>query len=606
MDLSKFFALGVDPSRILPESYSYSLVLLSYLIAVLGSYTFLQFADRIAELGTSSARFGWLIGGALAMGGGIWAMHFIGMLAYLLPIPVSYDVWVTLLSVVPAILAAGVALHVVARPRVSMRRLLIGGTFMGLGIGTMHYTGMAALQLDALVRYDPGLFATSLVAAVALAVLALQVRSLAGRTRLKKSKELVAALILGLAVAAMHYVAMASTYCFADAGQGPDRFAVDPSVFAFVTAFVASLVLAIAIVAVIFDRRIAAEATMRRDAVDSHKHTSEQLFQAQKMEAVGQLTGGVAHDFNNILMVIMANVDALEEEVSLDPVLLARVKEIAEASERAANLTRQLLAFSRKQPLRPQSTNINDLVVATAKLLGSTLGAQIAIRTDLAAGLWTVGIDRAQLESALINLSINARDAMPKGGRLLIETHNMSLDEEYVALNPEVTVGDYVMLAVSDTGSGISPEVLGKVFEPFFTTKEIGKGTGLGLSMVYGFIKQSKGHVQVYSEVGHGTTIKLYLPRIDAAQEEAAPRQESLMEGKDERILVVEDDAQVRAGVVNQLRSLHYTVSEAPDGAAGFAAFKAALRPYDLLLTDVIMPGPMNGNWRTRWCAIGP
>src|SRR5471032_309695 len=230
------------------------------------------------------------------------------------------------------------------------------------------------------------------------------------------------------------------------------------------------------------------------------------------MEAVGQLTGGIAHDFNNILTVILANADALQEEEDLDPGLVTRLEQIAQAVQRASGLTRQLLAFSRKQPLHPQPTDINKLVATTGRLLRRALGEPIEIDSVFADDLWRVNIDRAQLETALVNLCVNARDAMPEGGRLLIETRNVVLDEDYVACNPDATVGDFAMLAVTDAGTGIPPEVLGKVFEPFFTTKDVGKGTGLGLSMVYGFIKQSKGDIKITSEVGRGTSIKLYLP----------------------------------------------------------------------------------------------
>ena len=333
-----------------------------------------------------------------------------------------------------------------------------------------------------------------------------------------------------------------------------------------------------------------------RDTTE-HDRTEGQLRQAQKMEAVGQLTGGVAHDFNNILMVIMANVDSLEEDEQLvDLRLRNRVGRIAEATQRAADLTRQLLAFSRKQALQPRRTDINELVAATGKLLRRTLGEQVEIRSSLAADLWPAEVDRAQLESALINLSINARDAMPGGGRLLVETRNTTLDEDYVAQTPDVAVGDYVMIAVTDTGKGMTADVLDKVFEPFFTTKESGKGTGLGLSMVYGFVKQSNGHVRIYSEPGRGTTVKLFLPRSDPAGEAVAaqPTRPAMPRGS-ERILVVEDDPQVRAVVVSQLQGLGYAAAEAPDGEAGLAALEAAALPFDLLLTDVIMPGAMNG-----------
>ena len=254
-----------------------------------------------------------------------------------------------------------------------------------------------------------------------------------------------------------------------------------------------------------------------------------------------------------------------------------------------------MLAFSRKQPLSPKRTDINGLVTTTGKLLRRALGEQVEIESALADGLWAVNIDRAQLETALVNLCINARDAMPGGGKLTIETSNVTLDEAFVAHSPDVAAGDYAMLSITDTGTGIPPEMLAKVFEPFFTTKGVGKGTGLGLSMVYGFIKQSNGHIAIDSEVGRGTTFKLYLPRSVGEKEEATVCQPSPLPGGRERILVVEDDAQVRASVVRQLQRLGYTVSQAPDGAVGVAAFEAATQPYDLLLTDVIMPGPLNG-----------
>jgi PAS domain S-box-containing protein len=340
-----------------------------------------------------------------------------------------------------------------------------------------------------------------------------------------------------------------------------------------------------------------------------HDRTEAQLRQSQKMEAVGQLTGGVAHDFNNILMVIMANVDALEEEKKLAPQLGDRIKGIGEATQRAADLTRQLLAFSRKQALRPQRTDINGLVTSTGSLLRRTLGEQIEIESILTEDLWHAEIDRAQLESALINLCINARDAMPDGGRLLIETSNTTLDRDYVAQNPDAAAGDYVMLVVTDTGKGIAADVLDKVFEPFFTTKESGKGTGLGLSMVYGFVRQSRGHIRIYSEVDRGTSVKLYLPRIDAASEAAAAPASPPMARGSERILVAEDDVRVRAVVVHQLKTLGYAVVEASDGLSALAALEADSPPFDLLLTDVIMPGPMNGKALAdevarRWPAV--
>ena len=328
--------------------------------------------------------------------------------------------------------------------------------------------------------------------------------------------------------------------------------------------------------------------------VTDRNSAEAQLRQSQKMEAVGQLTGGIAHDFNNILMVILANADELLEEEELDPAMAERLEQIGAAVLRASELTKQLLAFSRKQALSPKATNLTDLVSSTGKLLQRALGAQIEIEAVLADDLWMVNIDRAQLETALINLAVNARDAMPQGGKLLIETCNITWGERDSNRPAELSPGDYAMLAVTDSGTGMPPETLAKVFEPFFTTKEVGKGTGLGLSMVYGFIKQSNGHITIHSTVGRGTTFKLYLPRQDGTEDVAAPKNPTLPRGT-ERVLVVEDEPQVRTSVVQQLQSLGYIVSQAGDGAAGVAACETASQPFDLLLTDVLMPGTLNG-----------
>ncbi len=343
--------------------------------------------------------------------------------------------------------------------------------------------------------------------------------------------------------------------------------------------------------------------------ITSRKALEAQLSQAQKMEAVGQLTGGVAHDFNNILTIILANADALQQEENFAPALSARVDEIAGAVQRAADLTRQLLAFSRKQPMRPQVTDVNELVAGTAKLLRRALGAQVRIEMALSAGVWPVNVDRSQLETALVNLCLNARDAMPRGGQLTVKTLNVTIGGEAGAVRKVgLDDGEYAVLCVTDSGTGMSPEVLAKVFDPFFTTKEVGKGTGLGLSMVYGFSKQSKGHIEGESAVGRGTSFRLYLPRTrQVAAREARNSKAALPRGS-ERILVVEDEEAVRQGVVEQLKGLGYDVAQAGDAHAGLAAFGMASSPFDLLLTDIVMPGNMNGKGfadevRRRWPA---
>ncbi|MGE3650291.1 MAG: PAS domain S-box protein [Reyranellaceae bacterium] len=318
------------------------------------------------------------------------------------------------------------------------------------------------------------------------------------------------------------------------------------------------------------------------------------LNRTQRLEAIGQLTGGVAHDFNNILMVIIATAEMLADDLAQDPQRLEWVERILGSAERAADLTRQLLAFARRQPLRPRPTQLNDIVVETGRMFGRTLGEHVEIEAKLAEDLWVTSVDRAQFEAALLNLCLNARDAMPDGGTLTVETRNAVLDEEYARSHPGAVSGEYAMLAVSDSGTGIPAALVDRVFEPFFTTKEPGKGTGLGLSMVYGFIQQSDGHVSIYSEEGHGTTIRLYLPRVaDPAEDAVAPAAEAPPGGR-ERVLVVEDDAQVRAIVAGHLRHLGYTVEEAADGQQALARL-AESSPFQLLLSDVVMPGGMNG-----------
>ena len=279
------------------------------------------------------------------------------------------------------------------------------------------------------------------------------------------------------------------------------------------------------------------------------------------MEAVGQLTGGVAHDFNNILTIVLANADAILEEDGVPPHIARRAQQICDAGQKATELTRQLLAFSRKQILKPEKSDLSDIVASTGQMMRRTLGAHVVVQTVGTADLWTTTVDRAQVETSLINLCINARDAMPMGGRITIETKNVTLDRDYVlSQEDDIAAGEYVMLSVTDTGSGMPPDVVKRAFEPFFTTKPVGKGTGLGLSMVYGFIRQSNGHIKIYSEVGEGTTVKMYFPRSGALASASAPARDKPLIGGTERILVVEDEETVRAIVGEQLRGLGYDV----------------------------------------------
>jgi signal transduction histidine kinase/ActR/RegA family two-component response regulator len=331
-----------------------------------------------------------------------------------------------------------------------------------------------------------------------------------------------------------------------------------------------------------------------REETGRRETAEEALRQSQKMEAVGQLTGGIAHDFNNLLTVVIGNLDFAGRaiEASNLPRAHRNIEAARQGAQRAAGLTHRLLAFSRRQPLQPQAVNLNRLVGGLSDLFRRTLGEQITVETVLAGGLWLSHVDQNQLESALLNLVINARDAMPSGGRLTIETANTHLDEAYSAANGEIRPGQYVMVAVSDTGIGMSREVLEKVFEPFFTTKEIGQGTGLGLSMVYGFVRQSDGHVKIYSEPGRGTTVKIYLPRLVGGEEEEERRGPADLPRAEahETVLVVEDDAEVRAYSVASLESLGYRVVEAGEAKAALAALEGHPE-IRLLFTDVGLPG---------------
>jgi PAS domain S-box-containing protein len=324
-----------------------------------------------------------------------------------------------------------------------------------------------------------------------------------------------------------------------------------------------------------------------------------QLQQAQKMEAVGNLTGGMAHDFNNLLGIVIGNLDLLLDSGLDDAELEEFAREAQEAAWRGADLTKRLLAFARKQPLQPERTDVNHLVGGITQLLKRTLGEDVKVSVELGDNIWDVVIDPAQLESSLINLANNARDAMPGGGDLIIATANRHLDEDYASEHIEVQPGDYALVEVSDSGTGMPPEVAARIFEPFYTTKEQGKGTGLGLSMVFGFIKQSGGHINVYSEVGIGTTFRLYLPRVLAKDEIAAQKNaRNSVVGRGETILAVEDNPGLRRVLVRQLQELGYRVIEAENAQDASALLER--EKIHLLLTDVVMPGGIGGGELAR------
>jgi signal transduction histidine kinase len=320
--------------------------------------------------------------------------------------------------------------------------------------------------------------------------------------------------------------------------------------------------------------------------------TEDRLRQAQKMEAIGQLAGGIAHDFNNLLGVIVGHGELLLRKLPPDDRRRTRVESILDAASRGAALTRQLLIFSRQQPVEARPVDLNSVVLGIERMLNRVIGEDIEIATELDENLARVSADPAQLEQVLMNLAINARDAMRRGGRLILETANVELDDGYARSHPDARAGPYAMLAVSDTGHGMDADTLSHIFEPFFTTKEVGKGTGLGLATVYGIVRQSGGHVAVYSEPGKGTTFKVYLPPTRAASAPAAtvPRQEVARTGT-ETVLVVEDDAPLRSVVHQVLEGAGYQVIDGVDPEAALAAARQHAGPVHLVLTDVVLPG---------------
>jgi signal transduction histidine kinase len=343
------------------------------------------------------------------------------------------------------------------------------------------------------------------------------------------------------------------------------------------------------------EERVEERTAELNEEIAERKHLEKQLVRAQRMEAIGQLTGGVAHDFNNLMAIMIGNAEMLKDGVGEDEEAKEYIEEIIAAIDQGSSLTGRLLAFSRKTTLSPVTTGVSELIGGLHDMLQRTLGETVELKVEGPPDLWPATIDPHQFELALVNLAINAKDAMPRGGTMTIETANVTLDKTFAEQHEEVIPGDYVEVAVSDTGTGMPHEVLEKVFEPFFTTKEVGEGSGLGLSMVYGFAKQSKGQITVNSEVDHGTTIKLYMPRSqeEAGESDTKDDTQEYARGS-ERILVVEDDPNVRKGPVKILRDQGYEVVEAGNGEEAINHLKTG-QSFDLLFTDVVLPGGMTG-----------
>ena len=599
-----------DDFMLMSGSFDLSLVALSVVIATAASYTALDLAGRV-RVSRGRVRLAWLILAAVTMGGGIWSMHFVAMLAFVMPTAVTYDLGLTVLSLLVAVAVTGVGFLAVSLGQVSWRGVAAGGLLMGAGICSMHYLGMAAMRMEAEFTYDRLLVAVSFLIAAGASIVALRL-SLAS---MSVTQQMGGAGAMGIAISGMHYTGMAgATFTMHEGMAGATGTSALHQVnLAIVISLLTFLVLFSAEVSSMVDRRLAASVsreaqTLRiseeqlRTLYNALQHEISQredaeaaLRQAQKMDAVGQLTGGIAHDFNNILTVIIGSLDLLAAGLQ-DQERLGQLAINAQRSAmHAAALVQRLLAFGRRQMLLPEPIDVNRMVVGMVEILSRTLGETIAIETRLASKFEGCLADRNQLEAALLNLALNARDAMPDGGRLIIQAGNIHLPDGEPARCEDLAPGAYVTLSVSDTGCGISKMELPKVFEPFFTTKDIGMGSGLGLAQVYGFVKQSGGHVTIYSEPGTGTTVRIYLPRKQEF-EEVEPLvllDEVPLARAGERILVVEDDEAVRSYTVTTLKDLGYSVSEAEDAAAALKLIKDQ-HGFNLMFTDVGLPG-MNG-----------
>jgi PAS domain S-box-containing protein len=694
-------------------SYDFRLVVLSVVISCIASYAALDLGGRVTSA-RGWTRPLWLSGGATAMGIGIWSMHYIGMLAFHLPVPVFYDWPTVLLSLLAAIAASGIALFVVSRPRLGIAHAVLGSVFMGAGIAAMHYIGMAAMRLAAMCHFSGPIVTLSVVLAIAISFVALWLTfHLRGDIPPWGWKKVVSALVMGAAIPVMHYTGMAAA-SFDPQPLDPADLAHAVSVSTLgMTGIVAAtlMVLGLVLLTSMADREFSAQVKVREQAetalVDSERaydvtfadapigiaqvapngewlrvnrslchllgltadqlkaanpadlihpedrarsemararlvagvagrHVfetryrradgqyvwasvtmsanrgaagervqfvmivediterralEEQMRQSQKMEAVGQLAAGVAHDFNNLLTVIIGFSELAIERLEPEHPCRRDLQQALVAGRSAASVTRQLLAFSRKQLLRPEPLDLNAVIGRMEVLLRRTIGERVRIEFRLAP-IGIVSADPGQVEQVLLNLAVNARDAMPDGGTITIETENVDLDEAYAATHHGASAGPQVRIAISDTGVGIPEGVRARLFEPFFTTKERGKGTGLGLATVYGIVKQSGGSIWVESEPGHGATFNVYLPRTartatDApAAERLAPPQRGT-----ETILIAEDQPEVGSLMRATLERHGYTVIEAGGGEDALRLASRHEGAIDLLLTDVVMPG---------------
>ena len=683
-------------------SYDYYLVALSFAVACFASYTALDLGTRVRASAHWARRI-WLAAAALAMGGGIWSMHFIGMLAFLMPMPISYDIGLTALSLLLAISVTGAGFHVIATRRMTALLLVVSGLFMGIGIVSMHYTGMAAMRMPGELRYDPLFVTISVFIAIGASIAALW---LAFRTAVVWQR-LVAAVIMSIAISGMHYTGMAAAHFTGHEHVGVHSAATSlaQTTLGIAIAAIASVILVMGLIASAVDRRFAERETellrdseeqfrdlyrqtplplhslgpdgrienasehwlqllgyARKEAigrdltefmtdaskrdyeknampllwhggeireaeysfvrksgevldvlwsaravrsdgdpvrilgglidVTARKRAEAALRQSQRIEAIGKLTGGVAHDFNNLLMVISGAAEILKR-VCTEPSTGRPLDMIGTAVKRGENLTRHLLSFAGRRTLETSVIDLVEILPTVSEILRRSLRGDIEIRTRTSQCACRVRVDQGELELALLNIGVNARDAMPEGGVLGVSVQHRRLtgEEETDRLR-----GDFVVIELADTGTGIRPEILPHVFDPFFTTKGPGKGTGLGLSQVYGFAKQSGGTATISSRPDQGTVTRLYLPAVDEpvqARHEAGAAGPEISSRRG-TALVVEDNPQVATISAEYLEQLGYTIEYASSGSDALQKLREE-RHYDLVFSDILMPGRMGG-----------
>ena len=684
-------------------TYDLPFVALSVGVAVLSMYVALSVADRIVATPRKSVRLIWTGVGAIVMGGGIWSMHFIAMLAFLMPMPVSFDFGLTVLSLLVAIAVTGVGFYVIGTRQATALQLALSGLFMGIGIVAMHYTGMAAMRMPAALSYDSTLVALSVFIAVGASIAALW---LAFRT-VAVWQRIWAAAVMGFAISGMHYTGMAAAVFTAHS----DLHAVDGATglaqtnLAVAIAAITFLILFLALVAAALDRQFALRETnllreseehlrklyretplplhalgsdgrivqtsdawlellgyVREEAlggeltdfmtgesgrryretvwpglqhggevrevehqfvrksgeildvllsaraelargkpvrtlgglidITSRKRAEEALRQSQRMEAIGQLTGGVAHDFNNLLMVISGAAEKLKRTVP-DKNATVPLGMIATAVKRGQNLTGHLLSFARRQTLESVVIDLADLLPHVSEMLKRSLRGDIEIRASAQDCPCRARVDPGELELALLNLGVNARDAMPDGGVLSLAVRKVRLSG---GADVDGLCGEFVVMELKDCGVGIAPEVLPRVFDPFFTTKGAGKGTGLGLSQVYGFAKQSGGTAIIQSMRGYGTTVLIYLPATDdpVQTDQKHPVVEDHAQTDKGTVLLVEDNEEVAGVSAAYLEQLGYTVEVTFNGSDARRKLQTG-RSYDLVFSDILMPGSVAG-----------